>query len=200
MLRVLDLAFDYQDQALLQGVNLQVQAGGLVHLRGANGVGKTTLLQLLAGLLFPQHGAIEFHGQNIHANLSAYQKQICFVGHKSGLNPYLTLRENCIFDMHFDESSTNLEELASLFALNKQMDKLCGILSAGQKRQASLLRLSMTKASFWILDEPFVALDQCAVQKLMQCIEDKRKEGGSVILSSHQALPWDRSDYQEYAL
>ncbi len=208
MLDVINLDFDYQDQPLLDKVSFHLPAGGLLHLRGRNGAGKTTLLKLIAGLYFPLQGKIQFFGQNIAKDHSAYQRHVCFVGHKTGINPNLTLKENCFFDLHYTSSSrsikkegcNNLEELASIFTLEQHLDVPCGLLSAGQRRQAGLLRLWFSNVKLWLLDEPLIALDDKAITLIMDKIAVHRKQGGSVLLTSHQQLPLNSSDYEEYCL
>lgn len=199
MLEVTNLDFDYQDQPLLKNVSFQVPAGGLLHLKGANGAGKTTLIKLIAGLYQPSRGQIHYQGQDINHNLPAYQRQLCFVGHKTGINPYLTVKENCLFDLHY-KSEDKIEALASVFKLQHHLDQSCGLLSAGQRRQAGLLRLWMSTARLWLLDEPLVALDDEALSIIMSKIEDHRSNGGAVLLTSHQSLPLNASAYQEYHL
>jgi len=200
MLHVIDLNFDYQDQPLLNKVTFHLPAGGLLHLRGANGAGKTTLLKLIAGLYRPLHGEIHFFGQSIYNNLPEYQRQLCFVGHKTGINPYLTLRENCFFDIHYGEKNININELAALFNLEHHLEYPCGLLSAGQRRQVGLMRLWMADVKLWLLDEPLVALDESALTLIMAKIKDHREHGGAVLLTSHQKLPLHHADYQEYCL
>jgi heme exporter protein A len=198
MLDVIDLNFDYQEQPLLNEVSFHLPAGGVLHLRGANGAGKTTLLKLLAGLYRPVHGEIRFLRQEIHRNLREYQQQLCFVGHKTGINLSLTLRENCFFDLQYHDYS--LDELAIVFKLERYLDSPCGLLSAGQKRQAGLLRLWMSHAKLWLLDEPLVALDDKALELIISKIASHRAQGGAVLLTSHQTLPLPASEYQEYCL
>jgi len=200
MLDVIDLDFDYQDRPLLAHVSFYLPPGGLLHLRGPNGAGKTTLLKLITGIYTPTSGSIKFAGQSIEHNKSEYQQQLCFVGHKTGVNPYLTLRENCYFDLHNHNNSTDFNKLAALFNLESHIDSLCGLLSAGQRRQAGLLRLWMTDAQLWLLDEPLVALDDSALSLIMAKIEQHRAGGGLVLLTSHQNLPLKKSHYQEYCL
>ena len=159
MLDVIDLDFDYQEQPLLKKVSFHLPQGGLMHLRGANGAGKTTLLKLIAGLYHPSQGQIQFVGQPIAENLEAYHRQLCFVGHKTGVNPYLSIRENCFFDTHYGSYNKDVSDLAELFKLEHHLDTPCGLLSAGQRRQVGLLRLWMSDARLWLLDEPLVALD-----------------------------------------
>lgn len=200
MLNVSDLSFDYQEEPLLNKVSFDLPAGSMLHLRGANGSGKTTLLKLLAGLYHPHQGRIVFKGQAIAENLAQYQQEICYVGHKPGINPYLSIRENCMFDTHYALKKYDIQHLAKVFQLQAHLDKLCGLLSAGLKRQVGLLRLWMTDAPLWLLDEPLVALDERAVSVLMHHIQQHRQAGGIVVLSSHQSLPLDSSEYQEYCL
>ncbi|MCW8407928.1 heme ABC exporter ATP-binding protein CcmA [Legionella sp. PATHC035] len=209
MLDVINLDFDYQDQPLLNNVAFHLPVGGLLHLRGRNGAGKTTLLKLIAGLFHPHHGEVQFFGQNIAKDYSAYQRQLCFVGHKAGINPNLTLRENCYFDLHYASSSAAsvkkdqsnaIEELASIFKLEHHLDMACGLLSSGQRRQAGLLRLWFSSCKLWLLDEPLVALDDRAIERVMDKIASHRKQGGAVLLTSHQQLPLDSSEYEEYCL
>lgn len=204
MLNVINLDFDYQDQPLLHRVTFHLPSGGLLHLRGANGAGKTTLLKLIAGLYSPLNGEIQFLEQNIEKDRAAYQEQLCFVGHKTGINPNLTLRENCYFDLHVSSTLSRkieqIEELAFIFKLEHHLDSSCGLLSAGQRRQVGLLRLWMSDAKLWLLDEPLVALDDRSIELVMTKIGTHRKQGGAVLLTSHQQLPLNRSEYQEYCL
>lgn len=203
MLEVTNLDFDYQNQPLLNNVTFRVSAGGLVHLRGTNGAGKTTLLKLIAGLYQPVQGNIRFLEKNIKEDLPAYQRQLCFVGHKAGINPHLSLRENCLYDLHYSSLShpkAEVDELACIFKLERHLDIPCGLLSAGQRRQAGLLRLWMTQAKLWLLDEPLVALDEGAVKRIMDKIESHRNQGGAVLLTSHQPLPLNGSLCEEYSL
>ena len=86
MLQVTDLIFDYSDKLLLQNVNFSVKPGTVLHIQGKNGVGKTTLLKLLAGLLQPIKGHITGAGQS------------CYVGHQNGVNLSLTPDEHMRFD------------------------------------------------------------------------------------------------------
>ncbi|HHF7345970.1 TPA: cytochrome c biogenesis heme-transporting ATPase CcmA [Legionella feeleii] len=200
MLDVQSLTFDYQDKPLLQKVQFSVAAGQLLHLRGNNGAGKTTLLKLLTGLLQPHEGEIRYDGQAIMTDLAAYQQKLCYVGHKGGINPLLTIKENCFFDMHWGRRTLSFDHLLAGFGLQGFGDEMVYHLSAGQRRRVGLLRIAMTDAKLWLLDEPLVALDKEAISTLMTCLESHLARGGQVILTSHQNLPLNRTSYQEYSL
>lgn len=199
MLEVIALSFDYQEKPLLEKINFSLLSGQLMHLRGANGTGKTTLLKLIAGLLQPHAGEIRYDGEAIYPNLNVYQRNLCYVGHKTGLNPQLTVKENCYFDIHWQRSPVDFEPLLADFGLQGLGDEPCYHLSAGQRRRVALLRLALTDAALWLLDEPLVALDTEAIQTLTACLENHTEKGGQVILTSHQKLPF-RQPYLEFSL
>lgn len=189
MLEIINLEFDYQERPLLKNISFIVPTGGLLHLKGTNGVGKTTLLKLIAGLFQPASGCIRFAGKTVSMHIAEYQHNLCFIGHKSGINPYLTLKENCYFDLNYQEDACDLEQLIEIFNLQNHWNQPCALLSAGQKRQVGLLKLWMSKAPLWLLDEPLVALDERAVALIMERIKLHRALGGTVVLTSHQTLP-----------
>jgi heme exporter protein A len=200
MLEVTGLCFDYHDKSLLHQVELILQPGELLHLRGANGAGKTTLLKLLAGLLHPQSGNIFYQKQSIYNSLPSYQKQLCFVGHRTGINSLLTVAENCFFDLNWGKKKINLSDLLINFGLDNFTDKNCGQLSAGQRRRVGLLRMVMSDAPLWLLDEPLIALDAQAITQFMCLLEEHLAQGGQVIVTSHQTLPLKAVPYLEYSL
>lgn len=200
MLKVSALSFDYEDVPLFNQVSFTVKPGQLLHLRGRNGVGKTTLLKLLAGLLHPNAGQIFCGEQLIQEDLAAYQQNLCYLGHKPGLSALLTIRENYKFGLYEQYKTDHFENYLHQFDLITIADKPCGQLSLGQRRRASLLRLMMTKARLWLLDEPFTSLDKEAVAVVMQKISDHLKGQGMVIMTSHQDLAKTFFEIKEYCL
>ncbi|MCH9689955.1 MAG: heme ABC exporter ATP-binding protein CcmA [Gammaproteobacteria bacterium] len=178
MLRVTDLIFDYSDKLLLHDVHFSVNQGEVLHVKGKNGSGKTTLLKLLAGLLHPISGDIFYEGA------------LCYVGHQHGVNARLTPYEHVRFDLGVTDKHV-LDETLTRLNLNAVRDMPCGLLSAGQKRRVGLLRLLIMDAKLWLLDEPLVGLDAASMYLLGSLIVLHLKQAGSVILTSHQALPFD---------
>ena len=178
MLYVTDLVFDYSDKLLLQGVHFSVKKGVVLHVKGENGAGKTTLLKLLSGLLHPLSGEITYKGK------------LCYVGHQNGVNTRLTPSEHLRFDLGVVDDVL-LDDMLSCLALSDVHDKPCGLLSAGQKRRVGLLRLLAETAELWLLDEPLVGLDEAGMQVFSDLIKQHLKQNGSIVLTSHQALPFN---------
>lgn len=200
MLELIDVDFDFEDRSIFKGLTLQVPGGSILHIRGANGTGKTTLLKLIAALHQPLRGEMRYLGTPVASQANTYQSNLCFVGHKPGINPYLSLAENCMYDDQFANSGLSIIDLADVFGLQAELHKMTALLSAGQQRQAALLRLWMTKAQVWVLDEPLVALDDKAQTVLMNKVREHKRQGGMVILTSHQPLTLPSTEYQEYLL
>lgn len=200
MLEVINLDFDYPEKNLLHDIQFSVNPGCLLHLRGGNGAGKTTLLKLLAGILQPSQGDIRYDGRPIKDDLASYQQSLCYLGHKTGVSQSLTVKENCRFELSRNPCSPCLAELLPALGLQGLEDIACGLLSVGQRRRVAMSRLLISKAPLWLLDEPLVALDVNAVAILMNLLNKHLQTGGLVILSSHQSLPWQPDDYQEYCL
>ena len=200
MLEVRAVDFDYGDQPLLCQVQLTISSGIVMHLRGSNGVGKTTLLRLITGLLLPKAGDIFFNSQSIYNDLATYHHNLCYIGHKTGASQLLTVSENIRFDFHHRRPHLSINELLERFSLEGLQDTLFSQLSQGQQRRVGLLRFFMSDALFWVLDEPLIGLDTKSMSQLMELFHQHLERGGSILLTSHQPLPFRKDCYQEYSL
>lgn len=180
------------DRTLFTGLSFDLQPGQWAHLKGANGSGKTSLLRMVAGLARPVEGDILWHGQPIRNVRETYHAEMVYLGHHEGVKEDLNARENLQLGMAQDGYTlSDIEALRALQAVGlKGREELpVRVLSAGQKRRALMSRLVAQRRSFWILDEPFNALDVKGVEWLTQRIVDHVQTGGMVLLTSHQTIP-----------
>jgi heme exporter protein A len=180
------------ERTLFTGLDLQVSAGEWLHVCGENGIGKTSLLRLLAGLSKPAVGEIFWNDQAISADVSEYHRNLLFLGHRDSLKEDLTALENLSIATALDGVVvTEGEILLALhrFGLRGREDLPVHCLSAGQKRRVLLARLLLRQARLWILDEPFNALDVRAVEMLSELILEHITSGGMAIMTSHQEIP-----------
>lgn len=179
-LAVRELSVQRGDRVLISSFSFALRAGEGVHLVGANGAGKTSLLRVLAGIAPALSG--EHH--------MAPDCRMIFLGHALGLKPELTVEENLAFLLQLSGQAGKrpIAEALQAVGLARYFDARVGSLSAGQKRRVGLARLLIEPAGLWLLDEPFAALDVKAAAWLCQQIDAFIEQGGTVLLTSHQPV------------
>ncbi|WP_297576498.1 cytochrome c biogenesis heme-transporting ATPase CcmA [uncultured Deefgea sp.] len=192
MILIDQIAAQRGDRPLFSNLSFALQAGDCIHLRGENGIGKTSLLKMLAGLSQPDQGQILWQGQALTELGDDYHGQLHYLGHKDALKDLLSPYQNLHWATQI--AGNPLSEAAILHTLAKvgllqQCDLPVRSLSQGQKKRAALARLLATPRPLWLLDEPFVALDTTAQSELGEWINNHCQQGGIVILTSHQQLP-----------
>ena len=179
------------DKTLFSDLSFKVASGICLHIRGENGVGKTSLLRLLTGLAKPDSGEVFWGKQSISKDPIAYHRDLLFIGHRDALKEDLTALENVQMYAALDDISLPQEKaLAALwrFGLRGREHLPVHFLSAGQKRRVLMARMLTNEAKLWILDEPFNALDIKAVNELQDLITRQLDRSGSIILTSHQKV------------
>jgi len=183
------------ERQLFSGLNLAISLGECLHVRGENGVGKTSLLRLLTGLSQPESGDVLWSGLSISKEPSTYHRELLFLGHRDALKEDLTALENLQLYATLDDVQLPVDKaLGALwrFGLRGREYLPVNCLSAGQKRRVLMARMLTRQAKLWILDEPFNALDTHAVQALQGLIAEHIEQGGLVVLTSHQAVSLPR--------
>jgi len=192
MLSVHDLTCVRGMRPLFSGIGFSIGPGNWVHVRGANGAGKTSLLRLLAGLSPPAEGQITWQGEPITSTAAAYRRELLYLGHQGALKDDMSAQENIELAGALDGVPPARADAAAAlrrFGLQGREDLPVRVLSAGQKRRVLLARLLTRKAKLWVLDEPFNALDVKAVAMLSTLVADHVGEGGMAVVTSHQTIP-----------
>lgn len=180
MLKVTNLEVARGGLSVLTGVNFEVKAGNALILRGANGIGKTTLLRVLAGIQPAIAGRVEMpEGEGAYAS------------HADGIKAALTVTENLQF--WADVYQTELTDAVfSSFDLGDLRERLAGTLSAGQKRRLGLGRLAVINRKILFLDEPTVSLDGFSVKLFTTFLRDQHlAQGGVAVIATHIPLDLD---------
>jgi len=195
LLKVSDLFCERDERTLFENLSLELASGQILHIKGKNGSGKTSLLRILCGLYQGYEGSVEFLGESIANDRDAFNRSLLYIGHSVSVKQALTARENLTWYAKIQPQLDVqlIEQALSDVGLLGYEDVQCHQLSAGQKRRVNLARLFMFNDadiahSVWILDEPFTAIDVDGVQKLEQQIVKYVKHGGAVILTTHQNL------------
>ncbi len=190
MLEVINLTCTRGERTLFRNVSFKLDVGGLLHVAGTNGSGKTSLLRILCGLGAADAGEVRWRGEPIHSVREAYWREGVYLGHANALKDDLSAIENLLMACTLagrPASDGDAREAIHAFGLAACSHLPVRALSQGQKRRSALARLALsTQARLWILDEPFSALDVAAVAHLEKLIVAYLDGGGSVIFTTHQ--------------
>jgi len=176
---------------LFHGIDCVLEAGRWLYVAGANGVGKTSLLRMVCGLAPIEAGQILWKGVSIHAQRDAYHQDLCYLGHLNALQESISVRENLSFTAAlsgFAPSGAQMQEVLTRFGVGGREHQLVRHLSQGQKRRVALSRLALNPARLWVLDEPFVAMDEAGVRMLAELIAAHLEGGGMAVVTSHQQV------------
>lgn len=174
-----NITFRRNDEILFSNVSFQLHSGKMQLFTGANGVGKSTLLRILCGLISPNKGEVKFCNASIKNNFH-YLTNLAYLGHKTGIKMNLTVLEN----MRFSDS----KKLLQLFELEKYQNSLAMHLSAGQKQRLALINIFLSQAKIWILDEPLTTLDTHAKEIAREYLQNHLQNNGMIIMASHEML------------
>jgi len=182
-----------RDNILFQGLNFSLEDGALLQIDGVNGSGKSSLLQMCAGLIQATEGEIAWNGEDITRCRYQFQSDISYFGHTNGVKAELTARENMAVMHALSGARLKIDYSLILeqIGLTGMEDVLLSRLSAGQKRRIGLTRLFMATSKLWLLDEPFNALDKNGKAIIEQLIVKHCTEGGMVIFATHQLMEID---------
>ena len=173
----------------LAGVDLDVEVGEVVLLRGANGAGQTTVRRACAGLARVTSGQAQVLGHDMRRDRRSVRRQIGLLGHAGSLYDDLTAEDNVRFAVRSaggDPAAVG-PALSKLGVEGRLRSTAVSRLSAGQRRRVALAARVARAPSLWLLDEPHAGLDAEGRDVLDDLVRAAASEGATVVLSSHEA-------------
>ena len=175
----------------LNEVTFKVEQGEFVAVVGSSGSGKSTLLHTIGGLIRPDSGKVLFRGKDVYAlnNQEANQfrrESVGFVFQQFHLMPYLTVYENIIMAGGKTPNTTLIADYLEKCSLSPLQNKYPSELSVGEKQRTAFIRAIISKPKILLADEPTGNLDPENSKILMSLVEEFHKNGGTVLLVSHQ--------------
>ncbi|HEY7296463.1 MAG TPA: heme ABC exporter ATP-binding protein CcmA [Xanthobacteraceae bacterium] len=177
-----DLACVRGGRQVFSHLDFAVATGEALLVLGPNGVGKSSLLRLIAGLVRPAAGAITLDGGDPELTVG---EQAHYLGHQDALKPSLTVAENLAFwAKMLGEKEAGAAALAAV-GLGGIAALPAGYLSAGQRRRLSIARLVAVKRPIWLLDEPTSALDVSGQAMLARIMGEHLAAGGLIVAATH---------------
>ena len=205
ILRVEALEVSYGSTQVLFGVSLDVPEGGLCCLMGRNGVGKSTLLQTIVGLLPAQRGSISFGGEPItkRAPYDRVHAGIAYVPQGREAFAYLTVFENLRVVAEASDTSGHdaIDEALERFPrLRKLLDRPAGFLSGGEAQQLAIARALVTRPRLLLLDEPTEGIQPSIILEIEDAIAELKNAAGMSILLVEQYVAFAMRLADTYAV
>lgn len=191
-----DIACVRGGRLLFAGLGFSLAPGGVMALTGPNGIGKSSLLAILAGLAPAAAGSVE---------LPTETGRIAYLGHGDGLKPLATVTETLAFwavvngPGNAQARRQAIDEAMETFALGPLAALPCGYLSAGQRRRVALGRVVATAAKLWLMDEPATALDGAGARAFDNALAGHVAAGGMAVVATHGPIALDGMETLEIA-
>lgn len=191
MLRVEKVNEAYGSLQVLWDVSFEVREGEIVTIIGSNGAGKTTIANMITGLLKPLSGRVTFDGEDI-TNMPANERVklgIALVPEGREIFPKMTVLDNLLLGAYTVRNKGEVEErlkwVYDIFPKLKEREtQLAGTLSGGEQQMVAIARSLMANPRLLILDEPSLGLAPIVVIKVFEIIERLNREGVTILLSA----------------
>lgn len=163
---------------LFEGLDLKLGPGEALHVTGANGSGKTSLIRLAAGLLRAESGRVD-------------RTRLALADEALALDRERPLHKALMWWAQLAGTEARLDTAMEAMGLVELGDVPVRLLSSGQSKRATLARVAASEAKLWLLDEPLNGLDADAIERLDLLVARHRGSGGAVLAASHRTLGGD---------
>lgn len=197
LLELKHLKLSYGGIAAVKGIDFYINAGELVTVIGANGAGKTTTLKVIAGLLKPSAGSIQFLGHAIGGRppYELAELGIGLVPEGRGVFARMTILENLQMGAYIRQGSQSAKSidrdlegvLATFPRLRERLSQLAGTLSGGEQQMVAIARAMMAKPKLLLLDEPSMGLAPLMVETIFEVIQKLNQQGMTILLVEQNA-------------
>lgn len=189
MLEVKNISCSYDEARVITDLSLEIRAGEIVAILGANGAGKSTTMRAIAGLLHPEKGSVLFEGEDI-TNLPAFQvirRGLCYIPEGRRLFSRLTVRENLELGAYTESSrkaiDQRLEEVFAMFPILKARSaQRAETMSGGEQQMCAIARGLMSEPRLLMLDEVSLGLMPSLVEKVFETVVEIRRKGVTILI------------------
>ncbi len=192
LIRTEDLVKAYRGKTVVQGVNVNVNAGEIVGLLGPNGAGKTTTFYMVVGLVTPTRGKIFFKGKDISrkAMFERARMGMGYLAQEPSIFRKLTVAENIMAILETRKLSARqrkqrLGELMDDLGISALANQMAFTLSGGERRRLEIARALVTDPAMILLDEPFSGVDPLAVYDVQEIIKTLKQRGLGILITDH---------------
>ena len=190
ILQVSNVSGGYTRKPVIKDLSFTIEEGELVGLIGLNGAGKSTTIKHIIGTLIQREGEIRLNGVTLKENIDAYRSSFSYIPETPVLYEELTLKEHlALTAMAYGIDEKTLaersEKLLKEFRMEKRLNWFPSHFSKGMRQKVMIMCAFLVNPSLYIIDEPFVGLDPLGIQSLLDQMDTKKREGASILMSTH---------------
>ena len=190
ILQLSNVSGGYTRKPVIKDLSFTIEEGELVGLIGLNGAGKSTTIKHIIGTLIQREGEIRLNGVTLKENMDAYRSSFSYIPETPVLYDELTLKEHlALTAMAYGIDETTLaersEKLLKEFRMEKRLNWFPSHFSKGMRQKVMIMCAFLVNPSLYIIDEPFVGLDPLGIQSLLDQMDAKKREGASILMSTH---------------
>ncbi|KGR90797.1 multidrug ABC transporter ATP-binding protein [Ureibacillus massiliensis 4400831 = CIP 108448 = CCUG 49529] len=190
LLELTDVTGGYTRKPVINNLSFTIKQGELVGLIGLNGAGKSTTIKHIIGTLIPQKGHIKINGISLKDDIETYRSSFSYIPETPVLYDELTLKEHLeltAMAYGIDEKTMKerSEQLLKEFRMEKRLNWFPSHFSKGMRQKVMIMCAFLVEPLLYIIDEPFVGLDPLGIQSLLDQMDNKKKEGASILMSTH---------------
>ena len=184
MIKIENLGKSFGRKRVLNGIALELKDPGVTAVLGPNGSGKTTLIKCLMGMVLPDSGRIHFDGEDIKGK-HAYRSKIGYLPQIARFPENLKVRELIRWIAEVRHQEDKGETYVKAFGVGDVLEQTLGTLSGGTRQKVNLILALMHDHPVLVFDEPTVGLDPVAMVTLKEIIEEEKKKGKIILISTH---------------
>lgn len=184
MIQIKNLHKKFGKLRVLDGLDLEINKGGIFAILGPNGSGKTTLIKTLLGMVIPNKGEIAIDGKSVLKKWE-YRNELNYLPQIANFPANLSVIELIKMMKNLRPKASNEKDLIDLFGLKDFLNKKLGNLSGGTKQKVNLVLTFMFDSNLIILDEPTTGLDPIALIHLKDLIKKEKENGKTILITTH---------------
>lgn len=190
ILQLSNVSGGYTRKPVIKDLSFTIKKGELVGLIGLNGAGKSTTIKHIIGTLLPREGEIRLNGVTLQEDIDAYRTSFSYIPETPVLYEELTLKEHlALTAMAYGIDERTMEErsgkLLKEFRMEKRLNWFPSHFSKGMRQKVMIMCAFLVNPALYIIDEPFVGLDPLGIQSLLDQMDAKKREGASILMSTH---------------
>lgn len=192
MICVENVSVQYGNKRILQDINLEIEAGKRVAIIGRNGTGKSTLLQIMAGIITPLEGTISYFGENVTSKRKRFSHYCGYVPQDNPLLEELSVLDN----LRLWNGGFRLEqpEILSMNGLSEMEGERVSTLSGGMKRRLTIACAMLHMPPVMLMDEPTTALDIYYKEQIWEWMDQYQRRNGTIVMVTHDRQEMEQCD------